>query len=167
MQHLHEAGFAHPSLPTQHHNLPHPCLALGPALAQQPDLMLPPHKWCETSRKAYVEATLGLTLLTDLVHCQRLRSIVGDMDAQRSTDKIALDELQGRRADYNRVRCGEAGQLGRYVGCVPQSWRYAPVTTAKGADHRYARVNPHLHGEFHTVLLLELLRQPRHAPHDL
>ena len=51
--------------------------------------------------------------------------------------------------------------------CVPQSWLHAPVTTAKGADHRYARVNPHLHGEFYPVLPLELLRQPRHAPHNL
>ena len=50
---------------------------------------------------------------------------------------------------------------------VSQSWLHAPVTTAKGAEHRYARVNPHLYGKFHTVLFLELLRQPRHAPHDL
>src|SRR2546426_3031388 len=93
--------------------------------------------------------------------------MVGDIVAQSSTDKITLDELQGGRADHHRVRCGEAGQLGRYVGGVPQSWLHAPVTTAKGTDHRYARVNPHLHGEFYSALPLELLRQPRHAPHDL
>ena len=52
-------------------------------------------------------------------------------------------------------------------GGVPQSWLHAPVTTAQGAYHRYARVNSHLHSEFYTVLPLELLRQPRHAPRDV
>ena len=113
LQHLHEAGFAHPRLSAQHHNLPSPCLALGPAFAQQPDLVLPPHKRCKSSRKGHVETTLGLTLLTDLVHHQRLSSLVRGMDAQSSTDKIALNELQCGWADHNHVRCGEAGQLSR------------------------------------------------------
>ena len=89
------------------------------------------------------------------------------MGAQSATDKIPLDELQRGRADHNRVRRGEAGQLGRYMGRFPQGWLPAPAPTANGADYHRARMNPHMHGELHTALPLQLLRQPRHAPHDL
>ena len=47
-------------------------------------------------------------------------------------------------------------------GCPPELAARA-CRHCQGAEHRYARVNPHLHDKFHTVLFLELLRQPRHA----
>src|SRR5688572_24808259 len=53
------------------------------------------------------------------------------------------------------------------MGCFTQGWLCAPGTATNGAYHRYTRVNPHLHGELHTALPLELLRQPRYAPHDV
>jgi hypothetical protein len=71
-QHLHQPRFANARFAAEQYHLPEAVLDLRPALAQQPDFLLPPHKRGQAHAAGRVQATAGRTLIQHLIHFQRL-----------------------------------------------------------------------------------------------
>ena len=98
-QHLYQAGFANASLATEQYHLSHPCGGLVPAPLQEEHLFVPADQRGQAAWRDDVEPGLCPTLVQDPIDLERLGQAFERRCPERLTDKIAVDEVGGRRAD--------------------------------------------------------------------
>jgi len=69
LEHLHQSGFANAGLAVYQDHVASALLDLGPALQEQSQFRLSPHKGRETPGAGHVQPTLGYARPEDTIHC--------------------------------------------------------------------------------------------------
>src|SRR5712691_6155410 len=106
-----------------------------PTPVHESHFFLPAYQWGQATRRDDVEPGLRSTLLQDPIDLERLGQAFERRRPERLTDKIAVDQVGGRRADDDRIRGCQALEACRNVRRLPQGKLFLPPTTADLADH--------------------------------
>ena len=119
-QHLHQARFANAGLAAQEYDLPHPILALRPALQEQRHFRVTAYERRVAGGAYNVQAALGRTFPEDMIYLDRRSQALESVSPQILVGKISLHELKGCGTDCDRIRCGEPLEAGRHIGGFSQ-----------------------------------------------